>query len=64
MRKTKSFAFATKTELFVLISGSMLIFLAGSAFLLICFGLAVAGYFWKEKISRTFDRFFDELFGF
>lgn len=64
MRKKTSLGFTTKTELFVLIGGSILIFLAGSAFLLICFGLAVVGYFGKEKVSRSFNRFFDELFEF
>ena len=64
MRKTKSLGFTNKAKLFVLISGSILIFLAGSALLLLCFGLAVFGNFGKEKRSRLCDRFFEELFEF
>jgi hypothetical protein len=60
----KSFAFSTKFELFVLIGCSMLVFLAGSMFLLVCFGADVLGFFGKEKLSQQFDKFFDELFEF
>lgn len=64
MLHNKSLASATKFELIVLIGCSMLVFLAGSMFLLVCFGAAILGFFGKEKLSQKIDKFFDELFGF
>ena len=64
MLKHQSLNFTNKPELFILISASILVFLAGSMLLLIFFGVVVFGVFWKEKINKTFDRIFDELLEF
>jgi len=58
----KSLAFSTKFELIVLIGCSMQVFLAGSMFLLVCFGVATVIFFGKEKLSQKINKFFDELF--
>ncbi len=64
MPKNQSLIFTSKPELFFLISASILVFLAGSMFLLIIFGAVVFGGFWKEKINNTFDRLLEELLEF
>jgi len=64
MLKHQPLNFTSKPELFFLISASILVFLAGSMLLLVCFGAAVFGFFGKEKLSQQFDKFLDELFEF
>jgi len=55
MLKNQSLNFTSKPELFLLISASILVFLAGSLLLLIFFGAVVFGVFWKEKIRKAID---------
>lgn len=64
MLKNQSLNFSSKPELFFLISASILVFLAGSLFLLIFFGIVVFGVFWREKINKTFDQLFSDLLEF
>ena len=64
MHKYQPLNFTSKPELFLLISVSILIFLAGSMLLLTGFGMVVLVFLWKGKISNTFDKFFEELFEF
>ncbi len=64
MHKNQSLNFTSKPEIFFQISASIVVFLAGSMLLLIFFGTVVFGYCWKEKVSKTVDRFFEELLKF
>lgn len=51
--------FSTKFKLFVLTGCSVLFFLAGSLFLLVCFAVDVTFSFGKEKLNQKFDQLFE-----
>jgi hypothetical protein len=63
MLKQKPLNSTRPHELIILISASILIFLA-SSMLLMGFGVAVIGVLWKEKITKSIDKCFDEVFDF
>jgi hypothetical protein len=62
MLKHHPINFNSKSELFLQIGGSILALFAGPVLLLIGFGIAVPGFFCKEKISNTFDILFRRTF--
>ncbi len=63
MLKQKKVNLTRPHELIILISASILICLA-SSMLLMGYGVAVMGISGKEKITKSIDKCFDELFDF